>query len=184
MKKRGPVGLLGYLKINDDSTPRLLMQPHALCFPTCRTFVHDGDVKLTRDRGATPDEKHRMVVASNEICTGWRCMGFVERQQESLPKIATPRELSRLNPRSLPVYLREICRMNLELSPLEVQTRQLWVRFNSFPIWWGYGLDRMVSRHFFRIFIQTNIWPIYNDLSRGHPKWWFSKGIPPKIALN
>ena len=25
---------------------------------------------------------------------------------------------------------------------------------------------------------------IYNDLSRGHPKWWFSKGIPPKMALN
>ncbi len=23
-------------------------------------------------------------------------------------------------------------------------------------------------------------WAIYNDLSRGHPKWWFSKGIPPK----
>ena len=22
------------------------------------------------------------------------------------------------------------------------------------------------------------IWAIYNDLSRGHPKWWFSKGIP------
>ena len=22
------------------------------------------------------------------------------------------------------------------------------------------------------------IWPIYNDLSRGHPKWWFSKGNP------
>ncbi len=28
------------------------------------------------------------------------------------------------------------------------------------------------------------IWAIYNDLSRGHPKWWFSKGIPQKIALN
>ena len=28
------------------------------------------------------------------------------------------------------------------------------------------------------------IWPIYNDLSRGHPKWWFSKGILPKMALN
>ena len=27
-------------------------------------------------------------------------------------------------------------------------------------------------------------WAIYNDLSRGHPKWWFSKGIPPKMALN
>ena len=25
---------------------------------------------------------------------------------------------------------------------------------------------------------------IYNDLSRGHPKWWFSKGIPPTMALN
>ena len=24
----------------------------------------------------------------------------------------------------------------------------------------------------------------YSDLSRGHPKWWFSKGIPPKMALN
>ena len=21
-------------------------------------------------------------------------------------------------------------------------------------------------------------WEIYNDLSRGHPKWWFSKGSP------
>ena len=28
------------------------------------------------------------------------------------------------------------------------------------------------------------IWAIYNDLSRGHPKWWFSKGIPTKLALN
>ena len=28
------------------------------------------------------------------------------------------------------------------------------------------------------------IWAIYNDLSRGHPKWWFSKGIHPKMALN
>ena len=24
------------------------------------------------------------------------------------------------------------------------------------------------------------IWANYNDLSRGHLKWWFSKGIPPK----
>ncbi len=23
-------------------------------------------------------------------------------------------------------------------------------------------------------------WAIYNDLSQGHPKWWFSRGIPPK----
>ncbi len=30
----------------------------------------------------------------------------------------------------------------------------------------------------------TLVWAIYNDLSRGHPKWWFSKGIPPKMALN
>ncbi len=30
----------------------------------------------------------------------------------------------------------------------------------------------------------TYIWAIYSDLSRGHPKWWFSKGIPPKMALN
>ena len=29
-----------------------------------------------------------------------------------------------------------------------------------------------------------HVWAIYNDLSRGHPKWWFSKGIPPKMALN
>ena len=27
-------------------------------------------------------------------------------------------------------------------------------------------------------------WAIYSDLSRGHPKWWFCKGIPPKMALN
>ena len=26
----------------------------------------------------------------------------------------------------------------------------------------------------------TSIWANYSDLSRGHPKWWFSKGIPPK----
>ena len=30
----------------------------------------------------------------------------------------------------------------------------------------------------------VSIWAIYNDLSRGHPKWWFSMGIPPKMALN
>ena len=24
------------------------------------------------------------------------------------------------------------------------------------------------------------IWANYTDLSRGHPEWWFSKGIPPK----
>ena len=33
-------------------------------------------------------------------------------------------------------------------------------------------------------YIYIYIWPIYNDLSRGHPKWWFSKGIPPKMASN
>ena len=27
-------------------------------------------------------------------------------------------------------------------------------------------------------------WANYNDLSRGHPKWWFSTGIPPNMALN
>ena len=27
-------------------------------------------------------------------------------------------------------------------------------------------------------------WVNYNDLSRGHPKWLFSKGIPPEMALN
>ena len=32
--------------------------------------------------------------------------------------------------------------------------------------------------------ITISIWAIYNDLSRGHPKWWFSKGIHPKMALN
>ena len=40
------------------------------------------------------------------------------------------------------------------------------------------GLDACM----FNIYIY--IWPIYNDLSRGHPKWWFSKGTPPKMALN
>ena len=30
----------------------------------------------------------------------------------------------------------------------------------------------------------TLVWSNYSDLSRGHPKWWFSKGIPPKMALN
>ena len=39
------------------------------------------------------------------------------------------------------------------------------------------------SRSFFyQVF--WKIWAIYNDLSRGHPKWWFSKGIPSKMALN
>ena len=28
------------------------------------------------------------------------------------------------------------------------------------------------------------LWAIYNDLSRGHPKWWFSKVIPSQMALN
>ena len=28
------------------------------------------------------------------------------------------------------------------------------------------------------------IWVNYSDLSRGHPKWWFSKGIPLQIPLN
>ena len=32
--------------------------------------------------------------------------------------------------------------------------------------------------------MRHTLWAIYNDLSRGHPKWWFSKGIPPKMALN
>ena len=26
------------------------------------------------------------------------------------------------------------------------------------------------------IYIYIYIWTNYNDLSRGHPKWWFSKG--------
>ena len=29
-----------------------------------------------------------------------------------------------------------------------------------------------------------NIWAIYNDLSRGHPKWWFNKGTSPKSPNN
>ena len=32
--------------------------------------------------------------------------------------------------------------------------------------------------------VSTYFWAIYSDLSRGHPKWWFSKGIPHKMALN
>ena len=31
--------------------------------------------------------------------------------------------------------------------------------------------------------IYTWYWANYNDVSRGHPKWWFSKGILPKIPL-
>ncbi len=30
---------------------------------------------------------------------------------------------------------------------------------------------------------QPYIYAIYSDLSRGHPEWWFSKGILPKMAL-
>ena len=26
--------------------------------------------------------------------------------------------------------------------------------------------------------IETSIWPNYSDLTRPHPKWWFSKGNP------
>ncbi len=26
-------------------------------------------------------------------------------------------------------------------------------------------------------------WANYSDLSRGHPKWWYTKGIPPQNAL-
>ena len=33
-------------------------------------------------------------------------------------------------------------------------------------------------------YVDYTFWAIYNDLSRGHPKWWFSKGIRPKMALN
>ncbi len=34
--------------------------------------------------------------------------------------------------------------------------------------------------------LSHRIWAIYNNLFPpvGHPKWWFSKGIPPKMALN
>ena len=32
--------------------------------------------------------------------------------------------------------------------------------------------------------VRHMIWAIYNDLSRGHPKWWFSKGILPEMVLN
>ena len=28
----------------------------------------------------------------------------------------------------------------------------------------------------------SRIWAIYSDLSRGHPKWWFSKGTLPNMA--
>ena len=31
--------------------------------------------------------------------------------------------------------------------------------------------------------MMINIWAIYNDLSRGHPKWWFSKGSVPQNGL-
>ena len=34
------------------------------------------------------------------------------------------------------------------------------------------------------LYIYIYIWANYNDVSRGHPKWWFSKGIPLKMALN
>ena len=32
--------------------------------------------------------------------------------------------------------------------------------------------------------LKHSFWAIYNDLSRGHPKRWFSKGIPPNMTLN
>ena len=40
------------------------------------------------------------------------------------------------------------------------------------------------KRHVARRRVMTCIWAIYNDLSQGHPKWWFSRGILPKMALN
>ena len=30
----------------------------------------------------------------------------------------------------------------------------------------------------------AKIWANYNDISRGHLKLWFSKGIPPQITLS
>ena len=32
-------------------------------------------------------------------------------------------------------------------------------------------------------FIYHVFWANYSDLSRRHLKWWFSKGIPPKLPL-
>ena len=29
-------------------------------------------------------------------------------------------------------------------------------------------------------FINYDVWANYNDVSRGHPKWWFNKGTFPK----
>ncbi len=40
-----------------------------------------------------------------------------------------------------------------------------------------------MSRHVF-FFSERSIWAIYNGLSRGQLKWWFSKGIPPKSPKN
>ena len=44
--------------------------------------------------------------------------------------------------------------------------------------------DAGVLGNMYIYIIYIYIWAIYNDLSRGHPKWCFSKGIPPKMALN
>ena len=38
--------------------------------------------------------------------------------------------------------------------------------------------------HKIHFFTSPSFWANYSDLSRGHPKWWFSKGIPSKIPLN
>ena len=48
----------------------------------------------------------------------------------------------------------------------------IWVRLNPLV---GIPIERAAMDY---------IWAIYNDFSRGHPRWWFRKGIPPKMALN
>ena len=60
----------------------------------------------------------------------------------------------------------------------------------KFPCRWRFeSVTESITREFLFPFLKNkglddtenqNIWANYNDLSRGHLKWWFSKGIPPK----
>ena len=56
----------------------------------------------------------------------------------------------------------------VENAPVESISEEVTSKLEEFGIRVGWGW----------------IWAIYNDLSRGHPKWWFNKGIPLKMALN
>ena len=44
----------------------------------------------------------------------------------------------------------------------------------------GYQLDDEANHYIKNGCKSPNIWANYSDLTRPHPKWWFSKGNPMK----